>query len=130
MLTYQIRKRVFKVDGDSVLAFPAPVKATFVLQPLQPFGMAPGGGKTATRAVKASAKFDANTGRHWIESEKPLEPLDVVIDEPGRHVEIKGNELRISIPECESFDELSEIFESLYYGYDLPPFLGPRIMRV
>jgi hypothetical protein len=116
MLTYQLRKHVFRVEKGYELTFPNPAEVVFYLQPLQPFGMEAGGGKTAVRAVKAHAVFDANTGRHFIESENPLTPLEVVIEEPRRQVKLQGNELHISIQLCETNQELTELIESVNYG--------------
>jgi hypothetical protein len=49
MLTYQVRPRVFRITGDRKPEFPAEVEVSLYLQPLQPFGMAAGGGLTAVR---------------------------------------------------------------------------------
>ena len=48
-------------------------------QPLQPFGMAAGGGLTAVRGSRVNILFNANTGQHFIESKPPLMPVEVVI---------------------------------------------------
>jgi hypothetical protein len=66
------------------------------------------------RAVKASVLFNANTGQHTIESETPLEPLDVTIEEPTRLVTWKTNVLEIR-ERFESLDKLHETIQSIYF---------------
>lgn len=114
MLTYQIRPRIFRQDSAEPIVFPNDAEVYFYLKPLQPFGMEVGGGRTAVRAVKATAFFNANTGEHSIESKDPLKPLDVTIEEPVRTVSLKGNVFSIK----EHFNDLSKLndaIESLYF---------------
>ena len=84
MFTYQIRKRVFRLEEEVSLTWPADTEVRFHLLPLQPFGIEAGGGHTAVRSVAAMAHFNANTGAHTIDSKTPLKPLEVVIEEPSR----------------------------------------------
>ena len=116
MLTYQLRKRVFRVENGQTLSFPNSAELLIVLQPLQLFGVEAAGGRTAVRAVEATVQFNANTGEHFIESGRPLEPLEVTIEEPGRRWDLQGNVLRVIIDRCESNQVLTELIESLYYG--------------
>lgn len=135
MLIYQIRPRVFRFDvtGSSIRSWPVDAKIRFHLLPLQPFGMMAGGGRTAVRAVAATSLFNANTGVHTIESKQPLQPLEVVIEEPARVFSLNGNVLTIT----ETFDcweTLRETIESVYFG--LPVLLNvafadpPSVERV
>ena len=102
----------------------------FYFQPLQPFGKEPGGGCTAVKAVEANALFDANTGRHWIQSRDPLKPLEVIIEEPVRRIEMNGNELHVQA-RFESLEEMEEIVQSLFFAFPIllnvefadPPFV-------
>src|SRR4030095_6801962 len=96
MLTYQIRPRVFRLTPDAQLTFPAQCLVRFHFQPQQPFGTAAGGGHTAVRAVPAKALFNANSGAHTMESEGPLAPLAVTIEEPIRTVRAAGTTLTLS----------------------------------
>jgi len=118
MLTYQVRKRVFRLSEGGALDFPNPVEISFVFQPLQPFGMVAGGGKTAVRGVPATVHFDANSGKHAIESKQPLQPLAVTIEEPGRRTEIRGNELRV-FTHCKALEDLDDLIQSLYFGFPM-----------
>lgn len=114
MLTYQVRPRVLRFDAENVPTFPGEGKVNFYLQPLQPFGAAADGGKTAVRAVKARALFNANTGSHTIESEDPLSPLEIRIEEPDRQVELNGSVLTVS-QEFESPEEMLALIEAVAY---------------
>jgi hypothetical protein len=122
MLTYQVRPRVFRHNPGEEFAFPAECVARFHFQPLQPFGAAVGGGRTAVRAVPATALFNANSGAHTIESKQPLSPITVTIQEPTRTLALAGTTLTIS-QHCKSLRELEEIIESVYFV--LPTLLNP-----
>ncbi len=123
MLIYQVRPRVFRfvVAGSSIRSWPVDAEFRFHLQPLQPFGMMAGGGRTAVRAVAATSFFNANTGIHTIESKQPLQPLEVVIEEPARVFSLNGNVLTLT----ETFDcwkTLHGTIESVYFS--LPMLLN------
>lgn len=118
MLTYTIRKRVFRLSEGDTLVFPNHVEVRVVLQPLQPFGAAPDGGRTAVRGVPATVRFDANSGRHTIESKVPPKPLEVVIEDPVRRVELRGNELFIRT-RCETLEDVNNLIEAIYYGFPM-----------
>ncbi len=97
MQTYQIRKRIYRVDDPNGFEFPNELEIVFELRPLQAFGMEAGNGRTAVQHTEASAIFDANTGWHSIESKHPLKPLEVTIEEAAvRKVEIRGNILKVT----------------------------------
>lgn len=130
MLTYQVRPRIYRHDKGKKFNFPNDVELIFHLQPLQPFGKEPGGGRTAVRAVEAKALFDANTGRHWIKSKNPLKPLEVIIEEPVRRIDMRGNELHMQA-RFESLSEMDKIVQSLFFAFPIllniefadPPFV-------
>lgn len=115
MLTYQIRERVYRHAEGQECVFPNEVEVVFYLQPLQPFGKEAGGGRTAVRSVAATTFFDANSGHHTIASSCPLEPVDLVIEEPSRVIRVTGNELHI-VMQCEDLAELNRLVESVYFG--------------
>ncbi|TAJ96007.1 MAG: hypothetical protein EPO31_00900 [Gammaproteobacteria bacterium] len=127
MLTYQIRPRIFKHAAGEQLIFPALCKICFHFQPPQPFGAQAGGGRTAVKAVAASALFNANSGQHMIESKEPLSPLDVTIEAPTRILRLSGTTLTVS-QQFASVTEMQEMIESIYFA--LPsliniPFADP-----
>ncbi|NQU69835.1 MAG: hypothetical protein HQ514_04760, partial [Rhodospirillales bacterium] len=116
MFIFQIRPRVFRIDAPAsyVPSFPADAEIRFHLQPLQPFGMMAGGGRTTVRDVGASSFFNANTGVHTIESKMPLQPLEVVIEEPTRVFSLNGNVLAIT-ETFDTFETLRQTIESVYF---------------
>lgn len=118
MFTYQIRPRVFRIDKNRPLPFPSDGKVHFHFAPLQPFGMEASGGRTAVQGVGAKALFDANTGVHTIESKSPLQPLEVILEEPNRTIQMTGNMLTIS-QSFESNRELTQIIEGIYFAIPL-----------
>jgi len=115
MLTYQVRPRVFRLEGGEALSFPADGEVRFHFSPGQPFGAEPGGGHTAVQNVAASAFFNANSGEHAVESKQPLSPLDITIIEGERTVRMAGTTLTVTQP-FESNQQLTELVESLYFS--------------
>lgn len=115
MFTYQARKRIFRLVDDSKLSLPNTFEAVFTLQPLQPFGMSAGEGKTAVQNVGARVDFNANTGHHFVESNQPLKPLEVVVEKPIQKVELRGNVFRIE-GRVESLNELEVTLQNIYLG--------------
>lgn len=118
MLTYQVRSRIYRLDLGKKFIFPSDVELVFHFKPLQPFGKEPGGGRTAVKDVGATALFDANTGRHWIEAKNPLKPLEVIIEEPIRRIGMHGNELHIQA-RFESLGDVNEIVQSLFFAFPI-----------
>jgi hypothetical protein len=118
MLTYQVRPRVFRLEGGQRLSFPSKGEVRFYFSPLQPFGLEAGGGHTAVQNVAASMLFNANSGTHSIESKKPLSPLDVTIQEPSRIVRMDGNVLKI-YQLFDSNKQLTETVESIYFAFPI-----------
>jgi hypothetical protein len=133
MLTYQVRPRVFRIKSGETPTFPAQGEIFFHFKPPQPFGLSAGGGRTAIRGVAASALFNANSGEHTIESQEPLSPLDVAIEEPTRTLRLAGATLSI-VQQFASIKEMEEVIESVYFA--LPTVLNvpfadpPYIERV
>jgi len=121
VLTYQVRKRIFRLDEKDELAFPTEVIIVFVLGPVQPFGVGQDQGKTCVKGVAAKALFNANTGHHSIASEEPLSPLDVIINDEIRKVKIEGNIVKVS-QNIESLNELNSLIQSIYFS--LPMLLN------
>lgn len=121
MLTYQVRPRVIRISNNQEPQFPAEVEISLYFQPLQPFGKASGGGLTAVQSKGARVFFNANTGQHFVESNSPLAPLQVCIEEPHRLVMLEGNRLTIK-ERCEERKNFTDLLESLYFG--LPLLLG------
>lgn len=114
MLTYQVRPRVFRFEGETVPTFPAKGEVNFYFQPGQPFGAAADGGRTANRAVKAQALFNANTGEHTIKSETPIPPLEAKYVVPGEWMELNGSVMTVS-KDFETIHDLEGLVETVAY---------------
>lgn len=115
MFTYRVRARTFRTDDPSAtLTFPADVVISLHLLPGQPFGVESGGGRTAVQAKPASATFDANSGRHWVESVEPLSALDVTFEEPSRVVALRGRVFSVS-RRVQTRDDLGALIDSLFF---------------
>jgi hypothetical protein len=115
MFTYQVRPRIFQTDGTPFPEFPLKGNVRLHLAPQQPFGIEPGGGRTAVKAVAAKALFNANNGEHFIESSAPLRPLDVTLEASDQLVHLEGSRLTVS----QSFDSLkavAQFIEGLYFA--------------
>lgn len=121
MLTYHVRKRIFKLDKDVEINFPVDAEIVLTLAPDQPFGMSASGGRTVRYGVAALMHYNANNGRVTMESQEPLEPLEVRIQGPDRLVILEGNRLVVQ-QSFESSKELHDFIHSLCFG--LPLFLN------
>ncbi|MCH7614649.1 MAG: hypothetical protein IH978_02755 [Nitrospinae bacterium] len=107
--------------------FPNPVELRFELRPLQQLGAGLDEGRTAVRGVPATVRFHGTTGKHWIESETSLAPLEVTIEDGAdRIVELRGSQLTVR-QEFETIDQLRAFTESMFFG--LPHSSQRRIQR-
>jgi hypothetical protein len=114
MFAYQVRPRVFRLEGHGLPRFPAVCEVCFTFQPLQPFGKEAGGGHTTVRAAAASALFNANNGIHSIESKSPLQPIEVNGNGVRRSLRLHGNVLSIK-EQVASLKALAELIEGIYF---------------
>lgn len=116
MLTYQIRPRVFRMD--EALApplWPAECVVRFHFAPKQPFGTDSAGGRTTIQGRSAKALFNANNGTHSIESDDPLAPLDVTVEDGTRTVTLRGHVFEVA-QKFESLRDLDESISGLYFA--------------
>lgn len=133
MLTYRLQRRLFRIVEGPIPGFPSPVRIEMQLGPPTPFGLATGGGLTATQNTKAQSLINANTGRSTIKSETAFPPVDVEVNADNMAVEIKGDILAVEI-KCESVQELQDIVETVYHIF--PALLNidfedpPVVLRV
>jgi hypothetical protein len=133
MLTYQLRERTFLLEGGSTLDFPNTVYIEFLFCPAEALGTHSGRGRTVSRGSVAKFRYDANTGRSYVDSIPPLGPLNVTIERPDITIRLKGNRLYIRTY-CEEVNDLIGLLNAVYYG--LPPLLNldlgesPIIKRV
>jgi hypothetical protein len=118
MLTYQVRRRIFRVAKGKRLPFPSDGKILFYFSPKQPFGVQAGGGRTAVHRAPAKVLFDANTGFHSIESKRPLRPIRAGIKTETGVVSLRGTRLTLWRHFKSNADLVSAI-ESYYYGFPM-----------
>ena len=114
MFTYQVRSRVLRTQGTQLPQFPVHGAVNFYLSPPQPFGAEAGGGHTAVRATAARALFNANTGKHSIESNPSLQPLDVTLSAPDQEVRLSGAKLTVA-QNFDSLKSLADLLEGVYF---------------
>ena len=114
MFTYQVRSRVLRTNGTELPEFPVRGAVNFYLSPSQPFGVEAGGGHTAVRATPARAFFNANTGAHSIESNPPLQPLNVTLTAPDQEVTLSGAKLTVA-QNFDSLESLSGLLDGVYF---------------
>lgn len=133
MLTYQLRERSFLLEEGGTLDFPNAVHVEFLFCPTEALGKYSGKGRTVLRGSVAKIRYDANTGRSYVESAQLLKPLNVTIKQPIRTIRLRGNRLHVRTY-CETANDLVALIETVYYG--LPPILNlnfaesPVIKRV
>jgi len=133
MLTYQLRERSFLVEKGATLDFPNKVYIEFLFCPIEALGKHSGRGRTVLRGSGARFRYNANTGRSYVDSVPPLKPLDVIIKKTINTIRLKGNRLHIRTY-CEAVNDLIRLIEAVYYGF--PPLLNldfgesPIIKRV
>jgi len=133
MLTYQLRERSFLLEEGGTLDFPNTVYIEFLFCPTEALGKHSGRGSTVLRGSEARFRYDANTGRSYVDSVPPLKPLNVTIKEPNITIKLRGNQLRIRTY-CVSVDALVSLIAAVYH--DFPPVLNlylaesPIIKRV
>jgi hypothetical protein len=120
MLTYRLHTRVFKLEGALSFQFPNTAKVNVKLVPRTSFGTSDEPSRTLVRAHKARLSFNSNTGRSVVQSDPPLEPLDVTISSPDTLLTLKGHELSYEFP-CPSRDDLQGAIVGLQWV--LPPLL-------
>jgi len=130
VFTYQVRPRTYRPPEGKEISFPNDVELIFRFRPLQPFGKEPGNGRTAVKDVEANGLFNSNTGYYSIQSKSPLKPLEVIIKEPVRRVEMRGNDLHI-YTRFNSLEEMDESVQSIFFVFPIllniefadPPFV-------
>ena len=133
MLTYQLRERSFLLEEGGTLDFPNTVYVEFLFCPTEALGKHSGRGRTVLRGSGARIRYDANTGRSYVDSAQLLKPLNVTIKKPISTIRLRGNRLHVQMY-YETVNDLIRLIEAVYYGF--PPILNlnfaesPIIKRV
>lgn len=114
MLTYRVRPRILKFEPGTKITVPAMAEVTFQFTPPQAFGSEAGGGRTAVRAVGAKMTLNMRTGQYTVESERPLSPLQLKIDDYDVRFTMSGNKVTV-IKRVNSQKELLNLIQDIYY---------------
>ena len=121
MITYQDLPRVFRLDDDAPLQFPAKVEISVLYGPPEVFGAhttLPG----PIRARACTMRFNGNTGSVEFKYAEPVEIIDVRITAPVNHVHFRGPELKFVVDQAESLDEVFHLLTWMVHF--LPALLG------
>lgn len=114
MLTYQLQRRVLMKKGQNEIVFPNDVKIEILFEKSSQFGNIAVKGRTVKQGSKASAIYDANTGRTWVSSDTPILPIDTTVEWKNLKLRLNGNKL-MAIAKCNSQKDLTRLIETLYY---------------
>jgi len=116
MLTYRLQKRHFKTERPPT--FPNDVRVVLFLGPPTPFGEGVGGGRTATRAVKATSLWNANTDRVTITSETAFDRVNIHLPYPDHAmlVDVQGASATIHA-KCETVEDLAGLVDYVYHVF-------------
>lgn len=114
MLTYRVRPRVIKFEPGTRIRPPISADVTFVFAPKQAFGTEVGGGRTAVRAVPATAHFNRSTGQYFAESATSLAPITLAVEQEGTRFSVAGERITVT-KVVESERDLSNLIETVYY---------------
>ena len=87
---------------------------TFSFAPSQAFGTEPGGGRTSLRAVPATVHFNVRTDQYTVESNPPLAPLELAVEDGDVRFCVSGNQVTIA-KTVESEAEVVKLIETVYY---------------
>jgi hypothetical protein len=114
VITYQVRRRTFRLGERKPPILPADVVIRIRFAPPQPFG-GDGPGRAVSHEGKAHIVFNSNTGQHVITSEPPLDPLEVIARAGNQEFRFSGPELCVT-GRFESLHELDQFIQSLVLG--------------
>jgi hypothetical protein len=131
MFTYRVRPRILKFDPGTKITVPEVAEVIFHFAPRQAFGSEAGGGRTAVQAVAATMTFDVQSGQYTVESEQPLVPLKLLVDDAAVRLTVSGNKVTVT-KIVTSKDDLLSLVETIYYVLPLllaPDFADPPIIE-
>lgn len=121
MLTYQLHTRILKIENKENLTFPNEVELEVKLSPSTAFGTDSSPSRTLVRSRAAGIHINANTGRWLVQSNPPLEPLEVIIETPTSKFRLKGDILKYSFI-CSDLEELKGTLVA--FKWELPTLLN------
>ncbi len=117
MLTYQLQNRILKViDGPSTLAFPNKLIIDIEYGPPEMFGISNKPSRLMLAGSKSLLLYNANSGRMQVQSEPPLKPLNVRVQEDNVIFELKMNKLHL-VASCHDGTEFENILRTFYHGF-------------
>jgi hypothetical protein len=121
MLTYRLQPRVFRIEPDHSVEYPAAVRIEARLLPAGMFGGAKAEGHFLLRGSGATFQWNANSGRGLTLSHGELEPLKAGVQFPNAFVRLEGN-LLIWEGRLQNHAELVSATQTLLYV--VPPLLA------
>lgn len=116
MLTYQLHTRHLVVPSGNELSFPNRVKVKLKLSPGIAFGTENKNGRTLIKARAASVLMNVNNGKWVAQSNPPLEPFDVVIENIDSVLQLKGDLLTYEFY-CSSLSALDAMLTAFKFIY-------------
>lgn len=114
MLTYQLQRRVLVKKNNKEFIFPNDIEIEILFEPSSQFGNVEKRGKTVKKNSKATAYFDANTGKTWVQCEQPLKPIDTGVEWTNMKLELKANKI-FAKKRCNDGKDLNDLLIILHY---------------
>lgn len=121
MLTYRLQPRVFRIEPDHSVEYPAAGRIEARLLPAGMFGGAKAEGRFLLRGSGATIEWNANSGRGRALSHGELKPLKAGVQFPNAVVRLEGN-LLIWEGRLQNHAELESATQVLLYV--VPPLLA------
>lgn len=132
MLTYQLQRRIYRLDDGTAFSFPSDVEITLELLPPGVFG---GDGSDPLRTVKKDTAlrltWNANNGSWFVQPSEALEPVDVSIEMPLTTFRCVGNTATYRM-HCGNLQSLDDAITALHFmlplmlnvDFEDPPVVG------
>lgn len=114
MLTYQLQRRVLMKKDRNEFVFPNNLEIEILFEPSSQYGNVVEKGKTVRKGSKATMFYDSNTGRTWVNSDRPLEPINASIEWTNLKLKLKANKLTANA-KCNSRKDLGDLLVTLHY---------------
>jgi hypothetical protein len=102
-----------KYDSNDFV-FPNQVEIEILFEPSSQFGNVVEKGMTIKQGSKGTAHYDANSGKHWVNSDPPLRPIDSTVEWTNLKLQLKANKIT-TIAKCNTPKDLDELLVNLHY---------------
>lgn len=115
MLTYQLQPRIIHVTNGKKITLPNDVSIEITLEPAGQFGGSQETGKAMAAGSDVQFNWNANTGRQWVTSKTPFDPIEVTVNYRDQlKIEFRGNKYTTSF-RCDTLDHLLNRLTQLHY---------------